>query len=202
MNRIIILVPHVDDGEFGCGGTIAKLTNTNKHVYYIAFSHPFGFQRKIILEELSNSADVLFIPHENIRVYDFPVREFGSHRQEILDQMVSLDKDINPDTIFMPSLNDTHQDHKTIAEEGMRAFKRKNILHYELPWNNLSFKTACFIPLHKMYVRAKIKALECYKSQSKRAYIDKDFICGLAKTRGVQIEAPYAEAFEVGRWII
>ena len=37
----------------------------------------------------------------------------------------------------MPSLNDIHQDHATIAQEGLRAFKGCTILGYELIWNNL-----------------------------------------------------------------
>ncbi|MFW5916505.1 MAG: PIG-L family deacetylase, partial [Bacteroidota bacterium] len=35
-----------------------------------------------------------------------------------------------------------------------------------------------------------------------RYYATEDFIYSLAKTRGVQINADYAEAFEVIRWII
>ena len=34
-----------------------------------------------------------------------------------------------------------------------------------------------------------------------RNYFDKDFIFGLARTRGVQINSKYAEAYEVIRWI-
>ena len=40
----------------------------------------------------------------------------------------------------MPSLNDIHQDHATIAQEGLRAFKGCTPWH-ELIWNNLTFKT-------------------------------------------------------------
>jgi len=48
----------------------------------------------------------------------------------------------------------------------------------------------------------KIEALNCYESQRCRAYFDDDFIQSLARTRGVQINASYAEAFEVIRWVI
>ena len=36
--NVIVLAPHTDDGEFGCGGTIAKLIGEGKNVYYVAFS--------------------------------------------------------------------------------------------------------------------------------------------------------------------
>lgn len=36
--RVLVLAPHTDDGEFGCGGTITKLINEGHEVYYAAFS--------------------------------------------------------------------------------------------------------------------------------------------------------------------
>jgi hypothetical protein len=84
----------------------------------------------------------------------------------------------------------------------LRAFKRTTILGYELPWNNLSFTTNTFVTLNENNVQQKIKALNEYESQKSRSYLNADFIRSLAKTRGVQIAADYAEAFELIRWII
>ncbi len=36
--RILVLAPHTDDGEFGCGGSIAKFIEAGKEVFYAAFS--------------------------------------------------------------------------------------------------------------------------------------------------------------------
>ena len=106
------------------------------------------------------------------------------------------------DLVLMPSLKDIHQDHITIAQEGLRAFKNTTILGYELIWNNLSFDTTCFIKLNHSNIESKFQALQCYQSQSGRDYMARDFIFSLAKTRGVQIGAEYAESFEVVRWVI
>lgn len=38
MQKILILVPHTDDGEIGCGGMIAKFVEEGKELYYVAFS--------------------------------------------------------------------------------------------------------------------------------------------------------------------
>jgi len=102
----------------------------------------------------------------------------------------------------MPSLNDIHQDHSTIANEGLRAFKNTTILGYELIWNNLTFSTTSFIKLDEEHLSKKVYALDAYKSQKGRDYMSKDFIFSLAKTRGVQIGVNYAECFEVVRWVI
>jgi hypothetical protein len=102
----------------------------------------------------------------------------------------------------MPSLDDIHQDHYTIAQEGLRAFKFCTILAYEMPWNNLTFETSSFVLLEERHLQCKINALKEYVSQSHRPYSNEEFIRALARTRGVQINATYAETFNVIRWII
>jgi LmbE family N-acetylglucosaminyl deacetylase len=102
----------------------------------------------------------------------------------------------------MPSLKDIHQDHTTIAQEGLRAFKNITILGYELIWNNLSFDTTSFIKLEKKHIQTKCDALKAYESQEGRDYMSEDFIFSLARTRGVQIGTEFAESFEVIRWVM
>ena len=36
--RVLVLAPHTDDGEFGCGGTMARLVEAGADVRYVAFS--------------------------------------------------------------------------------------------------------------------------------------------------------------------
>ena len=100
----------------------------------------------------------------------------------------------------MPNLNDIHQDHSTIAQEGLRAFKNTTILGYELIWNNLTFNATSFIELDEKHIKTKINALKKYKSQADKPYFDFDFIFSLAKARGVQFGVNFAESFEVIRW--
>ena len=116
--------------------------------------------------------------------------------------MVKLNNEIKPDLVFMPCENDVHQDHHTIFQEGLRAFKFTTILCYELPWNNFSLNTVSFIHLSEKQIETKIKALKEYRSQAHRAYASEEFIRALAITRGTQIGTRYAETFEVKRWII
>jgi len=205
--RILILAPHTDDGEFGCGGTIAKMIADGHDVYYAAFSACQQsvlpqFPSDILITEVKAATKVLGIKPENLILFDYDVRTFGYHRQEILDDLIKLRAEIAPDIIFMPEKNDVHQDHKTIAEEGLRAFKFSSVLSYELPWNNITFTTSSFIHLSEEDVKIKIEALKAYQSQAHRPYSDEDFIRSMARIRGVQIGGKYAEAFDVVRWII
>jgi LmbE family N-acetylglucosaminyl deacetylase len=105
--------------------------------------------------------------------------------------------------VLLPSPEDLHQDHHTIAMEGLRAFKRSaTILGYEMPWNNLTFNTTCFVRLTDGQLNKKVDALRCYESQSDRYYATPGFVRSLAKTRGTQIGAEFAETFTVLRWIV
>jgi hypothetical protein len=107
--------------------------------------------------------------------------------------------------VIGPSLNDFHQDHQVVANEMIRAFKTTaSIICYELPWNHVTFNTQLFMALQKKHILKKCSMLEKYKSQvaKERLYFSKEFIHGLANTRGVQCDSKYAEAFEVIRWII
>lgn len=206
--KILVLAPHTDDGEFGCGGSIARFVEEGADVYYAAFSTakqsvPPGMPENILEIEVKEATKRLEIPSENLLIYGFTVRKLNYVRQDILEEMVKLKKEIDPDLVFMPSPHDTHQDHYTVAIEGQRAFKQTTLLGYEIPWNNFTFQTQTFIQLEKKHIEKKIYALDAYNSQKRRNYATPDFIWSLAKTRGIQIGSEsYAETFEVIRWII
>lgn len=205
--NILVLAPHTDDGELGAGATISKFIEEKSNVYYVAFSTaeksvPKGFPKDILKTEVREATAKLGIKESNLIIFDYEVRKLNYCRQEILEDLIILRKKVSFDLILMPSLKDIHQDHLTIAQEGLRAFKNTTILGYELIWNNLSFDTTSFVKLDKRHIQAKCNALKSYKSQSGRDYISEEFIYALAKTRGVQINTEYAESFEVIRWII
>jgi N-acetylglucosamine malate deacetylase 1 len=206
-NTVLVLAPHTDDGEFGCGGTIAALASRGARVVYVAFSAaeasvPVGFESDILRQEVKEATVILGIKPEDCICLKYPVRHFPAHRQEILEDMVRLGKEYQPDVVFLPSRFDTHQDHAVIVEEGFRAFKRCTMFGYEIPWNNLEFRANGFFKLSDQSLQTKIEALACYRSQAGRVYASSDFIRSLAFTRGVQIGAQYAECFEIIRWVI
>lgn len=204
---ILALSPHTDDVELGAGGTLARWIEEGKEVFYAAFSIaeksvPEGLPQNVLEEECKQATKSLGLKENNLSIYKFPVRDFPKFRQEILEVLVSLREKLEPDLVLLPSLKDIHQDHHTIAEEGIRAFKRASLLAYELPWNLFNFGTSCLITLHPRHLDKKVKAIECYQSQKHRNYTSKEFIYGWARSSGVQINAEYAEAFEVVRWVI
>jgi LmbE family N-acetylglucosaminyl deacetylase len=205
--RVLVLAPHTDDGEFGCGATIAKFVEGGDDVFYVAFSTceesvPSDMERDILSKEVRAATEVLGIPGHHLMLRNYRVRYFPEHRQEILQDMINMSRDINPDIVFLPSINDTHQDHRQIAHEGFRAFKRRTMLGYEVPWNNLQFATVAFAVIEERHLARKIEAMKCYQSQARRSYANEEFLRSLAVTRGTQIGQRYAETFDVFRMLL
>ncbi len=199
--RILVLAPHTDDGELGCGGTIAKFIEAGSEVYYAAFSTadesvPAHFPKNQLEVEVREATSILGIKPENLLVFHYQVRKLNYVRQEILEELIRLRPIIQPDLVLLPSSNDIHQDHRTIYEEGLRAFKFCSLLGYELIWNNLGFSANVFVSLEERHIQLKIKALAAYRTQVGRPYMSPEFIKSLAVVRGVQSGRPLAEAFE------
>lgn len=206
-SKVIVLAPHTDDGELGAGGTIARLIDEGHNVAYVAFSTasasvPPPFPPDVLSREVAEATAVLGIARTQLHILDFEVRHFFKSRQEILEEMVALNRAIEPDLILMPSLNDIHQDHTIVATEAVRAFKHRTILSYEMPWNNLRFDNTLFVSLSERHLATKVEALKAYRSQAHRSYLNEDFLRGQALLRGTQVGVPAAEVFEVVRMVL
>lgn len=173
MKKILVISPHSDDAELGMGGTMDKLSKDGCEIKHLVFDH------------------------------EFAIRSFPEHRQEILDRLIETRDKFKPDTVFCPATTDVHQDHQVVNAETIRAFKTNaSILGYELPWNNINYHSNLLIKLSKKNIDNKWKMLQAFTTQFHRPYFNKDFIISLAKVRGVQCHAEYAESFEVIRWLI
>lgn len=207
-DRILVLSPHPDDAELGAGGTIARFIEEGKEVYYVAFSSceksiPQGLPGNALTVECQNSTKLLGISPDKLILLDYEVRTFPAYRQQILENLVEFNEKVKPDLVLVPSSSDTHQDHQTIYNEALRAFKKtSSIWGYEHPWNNLTFTTDIFVKLAERHIAKKIEALSQYKSQDFRSYFEEKYIRALAYTRGIQVDFPFAETFELIRLLL
>ena len=208
--KILILSPHADDAELGAGGGIAKFIESGDEIFWVVFSTaeeslPAGFPEDTLRTEFTNVASGLGLKEPNYKIFSFSVRRLHEHRQEILDDLVSIREERKPDLVIGPSLNDFHQDHQVVANEMVRAFKTSaSIICYELPWNHINFSTQLFIKLNSSHIAKKCEMLRNYHSQLEKnpPYFAAEFVAGLARVRGIQCNAECAEAFEVVRWTI
>ena len=207
VRKILVLAPHTDDGEFGAGATISRWLEEGDEVHYAAFSLceesvPEGWPKDVLETEVRQATAILGIDKSRLHLFRFTVRRFANSRQEILEELVQLNRDLAPNVVLCPAPSDIHQDHAVVAAEAIRAFKRTTILGYEMPWNNLTLSTTCFVKLDKRHLDHKIEALKCYESQRHRNYAREELVRSLAVVRGTQIGVELAETFEVIRWVM
>jgi len=204
--RVLVLSPHTDDAELGCGGTIVRLISSGADVWVAAFSLakeslPPGSAPDRLRGEFLCAMRILGVDERRTFIHDFPVRHFLTHRQRVLDNLVELRQKLHPEVVLVTSSTDVHQDHQVLHNEALRTFKDNTLWGYELPWNSLSFTAQAFVVLNQEHLDRKYAALQAYKSQFElqRPYFARQFIQGWAMLRGMQVRGEYAEAFEVVR---
>lgn len=201
IEKALFISAHPDDTEFGAGGLFKLLLNKGIDVHLLVLSNPTismpedSTVDQAIIEQ-RNSAKVLGLKNK-IRFYDFPVRRFSEHRQDILELLVKINREIKPDLVVTHSINDYHQDHNLIAMEARRAFKQQTLLGYTHPWNTRAMVGNIFFELTEEIVRTKIEAISQFESQTMRSYSQPKIIESLALEAGVASGFTYAERFEL-----
>jgi len=197
---VLALGAHPDDIELGCGGALVKLLDGGAELHSAIFSRCSDET----LEDPNLRAKEYEVAAREIGlkmplIFDFPNRELPEHRHAIMREMERLQETIEPDLVFIPFLEDPHQDHETIARAAIRTFRRREtILQFEiLRYGGHSFTPSLFIDVTTTLDR-KIAALRHYKSQfRRRAYFDEESFRSLARTRGAQCGYDYAEGFVI-----
>lgn len=202
MKTILVIGPHTDDIELGCGALVHKVIRERGDASIICislshhFEHPVTRENTDLLEEWHASCKVLGVSRKSH--YEFKARNFDKMRQDILQTFIDIKKMYNPDIVIVPCTKDVHQDHQVVTIEAIRAFKNCTILGYILPWNIIGHITpTCFVEVFDIDVQAKVKAFSKFTSQVSRPYTDK--LEAVAITTGAYIEKPYAEGFEAIR---
>lgn len=192
---VFVLAPHPDDAEICCGGTIAKLVEGGSDVYVLVFAKDDDRRKEFL-----RASTVLGIKRGF--TFEVPIRNFFKYRQKILDKLIQMRDQYKPDLVIQPSLDDVHQDHIVIANEGVRAFRQVNLIGFETRWSNINFNGHLFVSLTEGQIVKKLKAVSCYKSQSHKPYCQEKYLRGQAEMNGVAINVDYCEVFSMIRGVV
>lgn len=204
---VLLLCAHPDD-EIGCAAYVSQLAERGNPIYYVYLSPctesttALGFPPEQLIEECRRSCRTLGIQPQNIIGYEFPVRRFPEYRQDILEEMIKLRSRIGPRLVLVPCREDVHQDHSTVAMEALRAFKYSNLIGYEFPWNLMSSRLDLLVRFEQRHLDTKLRAWSCYETQRSRTYHGQNVLEALARVRGVQANAEFAESYEIMRMIV
>ena len=202
--KVLFVGAHPDD-EVACSGLLSLLTEGDAWIDVLTFSKctdqiPNGFTADDLFVEWRTAMELFAVVERSL--LDFPNQHFPEHRQAILQELVDR-RDDGYDLVLLPASSDCHQDHSVVREEGIRAFKHITILGYEHPQNSVrAVPMQCYVVLDEDDMETKQAHAATYKTQAHRIYMQPDFIEGVARMRGVQAGAQYAEALEVIRWVM
>lgn len=204
--NILVLGAHTDDVELGAGGLISRLCRMNANVAVAHLSDTnniYGPETGIRLREEATKAFATLGGNPN-QIYfgNFPTRYFSDCRQAVLDFLVNLKVSVAPQVVIGPSVQDSHQDHRVLAEEIRRAFRGSTILGYDLFWNLTTQDTTVVAELSPEDVDRKLRALGCYTSQSSRRYMEPEVTKSQLVVRGSQRGLAFAESFEAVQIIV
>ena len=202
--KVLCLGAHSDDIEIGCGGTILRLTTLypKASFHWIVFSAESDERNG---EALVGAGRFLAgAGRKDVVVKRFRESFFPHAGEEIKEYFEALKSAVVPDLVFTHFRFDLHQDHKVISDLTWNTFRGSLILEYEIPkWDGDLGAPNCFVRLTEEILERKIGAIcETFASQRAKAWFTADTFRALARLRGIEANAQYAEAFYARKFVV
>lgn len=198
LDRIVAVGAHCDDIAIGAGGTLLTLCLARPGVRVDALVLSGGGGER---EQEEQAALDAFCPGADLRltVLKLPDGRMPAHWEEAKAAVEELRGRTEPDLVLAPRTDDAHQDHRGLAELMSTAFRDHLVLRYEIAkWDGDLGRPVAYQPLSPEIAERKVQLLqEHYPSQRHRPWYDREAFLGLARIRGIECHARYAEAFAV-----
>jgi len=197
--RVLFLGAHPDDIELGCGALIHHIHALSDLMCVTLSDNQKNPLLKNVVNEHYRSMALLGVPKEKVFLGKFTTRIFHDSRQEILEYFLKLRKDFNPDIIFVHSKQDIHQDHNTMTDEALRAFRGITVLGFDVVRSSYGFFPHFLVEVSQEDVKAKLRALSQYKTYHDKYYFNRDALRATMIRHGTLAECPFAEGFDILR---
>lgn len=201
--NILAIGAHPDDIEFGCAGTLMKYAENGHGVYtLVATDGDSGGQSTVRRREAEEAARQIGIKETfwgNYRDTELPLGK------ELIDDIEKVIRSVRPAFIFVHDKQDTHQDHRALAQAAISATRYiRNVLFYEGP-TAVDFRPNVFVDIGGL-MEKKLAVLSAHASQVERTNIPGlsilDIARAVAVSRGIQGRTNYAEGFQSLRLFI
>ena len=190
---VLAIGAHPDDVEIGAGGLLLQLATRPLQARYVLLTGTAERQAE------ARAAARAFLPGADLTVDLFQLAEgrLPAAWAQVKEVLEDVARSCSPDLILAPSAGDAHQDHRTIGEILSTVFRDQLYLAYEIPkWDGDLGRPSLYVPLSQQDIRHKAELLhKCYPSQRGRDWWDDEVFLGLARLRGMECRARYAEAF-------
>ncbi len=197
--RVLFLGAHPDDIEIGCGALIHNIVNKTEILCVTLSDNQKNPDLKKVKNEHLESMKVLGVPKEKVVFGPFETRVFPDARQDILEYFLKLRKEFKPDLIFTHSKQDVHQDHNTMTDEALRAFRGITVLGFDVVRSSYGFFPNLLVEVTEENVNKKIEALAQYATYQDRYYFNAELTRSIMVSHGALAERPFAEGFDILR---
>jgi len=197
--RVLFVGAHPDDIELGAGALIYNILPHCEVTCVTLSDNQKNSALKNVLSEHYKSMTVLGVPRDNIIVEKFETRYLPSHRQEVLEYMLKLRREIKPDIIFVHSEQDIHQDHNVVTQEALRAYRGITVLGFDVMRSSHGFFPNFFVEVSEKDVAKKIEALAQYETYQGKYYFGPELLRATMVRHGALAEKPFAEGFDILR---
>jgi LmbE family N-acetylglucosaminyl deacetylase len=197
--RMLFLGAHPDDIELGCGALIHHIAAGSDLLCVTLSDNQKNPQLKNVVDEAYKSMAVLGVARDRVRFGPFTTRVFPQDRQQILEYLLQLRSDYKPDLIFVHSRRDVHQDHRTMTDESLRAFRGITVLGFDVVRSSHGFFPHFLVEVDEQDVEAKVKALSEYKTYRDKYYFNCELTRSILVRHGALAERPFAEGFDILR---
>ena len=197
---VLVIGAHPDDIEIGAGGTLLRLAESRLRARYVVLTGTAERQQE------ARHAARSFLPDADltINLFDLPEGRLPAVWDRAKDLLEEVARSCAPDVIIAPSPDDAHQDHRTIGEIVPTVFRNQLYLAYEIPkWDGDIGLRSVYVPLPDHVMQRKAELLrKVFPSQHGRDLWDDEVFFGLARLRGMECRARYAEAFRCDKAVI
>ena len=197
--RILFLGAHPDDIELGCGALLHQIASQTEILCVTLSDNQKNPDLLNVKHEHIQAMQVLGVRESNIIFGPFTTRVFPDARQEILEYFLKLRREFRPDLIFIHSRQDVHQDHNTMTDEALRAFRGITVLGFDVVRSSYGFFPHFLVEVSEEDVQKKIDALSCYETYRDRYYFNSELTRSIMVRHGALAERPFAEGFDILR---
>lgn len=205
--KILAIGSHPDDIEIGCGGSLLKHRAVGDTVHVIVLTGggrggDSGDSASDLLarERCSEALAGAKIMDVTVECWDYDDAEIPE-TVELVNRIEKIVTEFEPDRVYIPYGNDTHQDHRVTSNVAKSACRKvKQILEYEEPSSYNSFNATYWIDITP-HIEKKLDAIRAHVSQGHKEILKAKSIEGLNLYRGYQSHVEYAEGFATFRFL-
>jgi N-acetylglucosamine malate deacetylase 1 len=197
--RVLFIGAHPDDIELGAGALIAHIAGKTDVLCVTLSDNQKNPDLLNVADEHHRSMRILGVPDKNVIVGQFETRRFPHARQEILEYLIQLNRTFHPEIVFTHTKADIHQDHGTVTEETLRAFRGTTVLGFDVIRSSYGFFPNFLVEVTEEDLEKKLAALAEYQTYTAKYYFDPSITRATLVRHGALAERPYAEGFDILR---